>query len=67
MLAVGTASGHHHLSDPNQFCMQSVWTGQFGRIAEDESFKPIRSREQGFSLTEFPWSFSEPRSKVDHQ
>lgn len=69
LIAVGTADGVHHLYDPNQFTMQGVWTGLFGRVDEDGAFLPNTAALKSFFLERTPpWSFGEKgRKTADHQ
>ncbi len=69
LLAVGTADGVHHLYDPNQFAMQGIWTGLFGRLDADGAFQLNTSALRSFYLEKTPpWSFGEKgRKTTDHQ
>ncbi len=59
LLAVGSASGIHHLYDPNSFSVQAIWTGSFGRMNENGKFEYDKSRLKPFLLRDHPWSFGE--------
>ncbi len=66
-IAVGSADGIHYLYDPNQFAMQSIWTGRFGRQNTAGGFVPGMNNLKSFSLRANPWTFGEkPRRKLEH-
>lgn len=67
-IAVGSADGIHYLYDPNQFSMQSIWTGRFGQEDAAGVFVPGIANLKSFSLRANPWTFGEkPRRKLDHE
>jgi len=67
-IAVGSADGIHYLFDPNQFAMQSIWTGRFGQQDGVGGFAPGAANAKSFALRAEPWTFGEkPRRKLDHQ
>lgn len=69
LIAVGTAEGVHYLYDPNQFAMQGIWTGLFGRLDDSEAFQPETDTMRSFFLEKTPpWSFGEKgRKTTEHQ
>lgn len=67
-LAVGSASGRHYLFDPNQFALQSLWFGAFGRLDDAGRFLPSANPGKPFSIRALPWEFGErPRRKLQYQ
>ena len=68
LLAIGSATGHHFLYDPNQLQMQGVWSGQFGHLDAEGKLKPITTGMKSFFLDRFPWTFGEkPRRECEHE
>ncbi len=64
-LAIGTATGKHHLYNPNEFAMQGIWSGLFGRLNDAGTFTPDISRLKSFALERTPpWSFGEQPRRV---
>jgi len=65
LLAIGTAGGRHHLYDPNEFVMQGIWTGLFGRLDDAGTFTPNISKLKSFALERTPpWSFGEKSRRI---
>jgi len=59
LLAIGSASGHHFLYDPNQLRLEYVWSGSFGHLDAAGRFVPTAAGRKSFHLDRFPWSFGE--------
>lgn len=59
LLAIGSASGHHFLYDPNQLTLQSVWSGRFGEEDTAGRFVAATAGRKSFFLDRFPWTFGE--------
>lgn len=59
LLAIGSATGIHHLYDPNTFSVQAIWSGSFGNLDEDGDFGYDESKLKPFLLRDYPWSFGE--------